>query len=134
VSELESRTQFPFIEVTPPRIVQYATLTFTTLDEDEHAQIIDLSPGGSTAFDTYYQDDGDEDEFEDGEYWYVALTFFTGNGQEVRYFDDSRDDTVVGDVMSCVLAELGNKGWEAITVIEDRDGDPRWYLKRVITR
>jgi hypothetical protein len=107
---------------------------YTTIDEDEQVQIIDLSPTASSAFDTYYQTDGDEEELGDEEYWYVALTFFTNNGEEVRYFDDSRADVVVGEVMSRVLAELGNKGWEAINVVEDADGDPRWYLKRVITR
>lgn len=137
MSELESRTQFPGVETTSPRIVQYAALAFTTIDEDEEAQITDLSPTASSIFETSYQDDGPENEFvdedEDEPYWYVELTFFTSNGQEVRYFDDSREDVVVGDTMSRVLADLGNKGWEAINVIEDRDGDPHWYLKRVIT-
>lgn len=136
MSELESHTLFPGMETTSPRMVQYAVLTFATIDEDEEVQITDLSPTASSIFDTPYQDDGDEEEFEDEDepYWYVALTFFTSNGEEVRYFDDSRDDVVVGDVMSRVLAELGNQGWEAINVIEDADSDPRWYLKRVLTR
>ena len=122
------------METTSPRIVQYAVLTYATLAEDEQVQIIDLSPTASSIFDTSYQNDGLEEEDEDEEYWYVALTFFTDNGEEVRYFDDSRNDVVVGDVMSRVLAELGTKGWEAINVTEDADGDPRWYLKRVMTQ
>jgi hypothetical protein len=132
VSELESRTQFPGIETTSPRIVQYAALAYTTIDEDEQVQITDLSPTASSIFDTYYESDDADAEDEDEEYWYVSLTFFTSSGEEVRYFDDSRDDVLVGDVMSRVLAELGTKGWEAISVMEDADGDPHWYLKRVI--
>lgn len=134
MAELESLTQFPGTEAASPRIVQYAVLTYTTIDEDEEVQITDLSPTASSVFDAYYQNEGDEEEFddEDEEYWYVALTFFTSNGEEVRYFDDSRNDVLVGDVMSRVLAELGSKGWEPINVIEDADGDPRWYLKRMI--
>ena len=136
MSELESRTQFPGFETPSPRAVQYAVLAYTTIDEDEQVQVTDLSPTASSPFDTYYQSDATDEEYEDEdeEYWYVSLTFFTGNGEDVRYFDDSRADIVVGDTMSRVLAELGNQGWEAITVVEDADGDPRWYLKRVLTR
>lgn len=136
MSELESRTQFPGFETPSPRAVQYALVAYTTIDEDEQVQVTDLSPTASSPFDTYYQSDATDEEYEDEdeEYWYVLLTFFTGNGEDVRYFDDSRADIVVGDTMSRVLAELGNQGWEAITVVEDADGDPRWYLKRVLTR
>lgn len=134
--ELESRTLFPGVDTTPPRMVQYAALTYTTIDEDEDIQITDLSPAASAIFDTSYRDDGDDEEFEDDDepYWYVQLTFFTSNGLEARYFDDSREDVAVGDVMSRVLAELGNQGWEAINVVEDADGDARWYLQRILTR
>ncbi|HEX8918236.1 MAG TPA: hypothetical protein VF898_07020 [Chloroflexota bacterium] len=137
MSELETQTAFPRQEpvAAQSKAVQYCRLRYTTLAEDDDVEIVDLYT--PSAFDQYYPETEqpfDLDEDSEEAYWYVELTFFTSNGEESRYFDDSQDTVYRESVMSRILTELGNKGWEAITVMENRESDPCWYLKRVIDR